>query len=270
MRRAGKERRVRIPGVFERGVTQPDGMQRRQDVQVCCTHHTSRPTEAAMRKQRRTFYLGIVGAGDAGGSAGHWPSAGHSSYPEREAQPDRDIRHRHADAAGSDPSDWATKRSSRRKRRLRSNAGRLKGIWPETRPATRTARPRRPAETAPAAPPAMSAATTRSGLTGARPPLESTVGTRRRIITDPPNGRHPPRTERGAARAAERAALFRENTGTAWWTIKRAWMHRVRMTTQKSARSPSGVFLASARPAGRRCCRRSTTTSSGSCRLTTT
>ena len=40
------------------------------------------------------------------------------------------------------------------------------------------------------------------------------------IITDPPNGRHPPRTERAAARAAERAVLFRENTGTAWWIIE--------------------------------------------------
>src|SRR5271169_1888899 len=29
MRPAGKARRVRIPGVFERGATQPDGMQRR-------------------------------------------------------------------------------------------------------------------------------------------------------------------------------------------------------------------------------------------------
>ncbi len=40
------------------------------------------------------------------------------------------------------------------------------------------------------------------------------------IITDPPNGRHPPMTERSAARASERAALFRENTGTAWWMIE--------------------------------------------------
>ena len=37
------------------------------------------------------------------------------------------------------------------------------------------------------------------------------------IITDPPNGRRPPMTPDAQAAAAERAAFFRPNTGTAWW-----------------------------------------------------
>ena len=37
------------------------------------------------------------------------------------------------------------------------------------------------------------------------------------IITDPPNGRQPPRTEAVRAAAAGRARFFHENDGTAWW-----------------------------------------------------
>ena len=40
------------------------------------------------------------------------------------------------------------------------------------------------------------------------------------IITDPPNGRRPPLTPEARAGAAERAAFFHENTGTAWWLIE--------------------------------------------------
>ena len=40
------------------------------------------------------------------------------------------------------------------------------------------------------------------------------------IITDPPNGRQPARTEAARARAAERAAFARPNSGTAWWMIE--------------------------------------------------
>ena len=40
------------------------------------------------------------------------------------------------------------------------------------------------------------------------------------IITDPPDGRQPPRTEAARARAAARAAFARPNTGTAWWMIE--------------------------------------------------
>ena len=40
------------------------------------------------------------------------------------------------------------------------------------------------------------------------------------IITDPPNGRQPPRTEAARARVAERAAFARPNSGTAWWMIE--------------------------------------------------
>ena len=40
------------------------------------------------------------------------------------------------------------------------------------------------------------------------------------IITDPPNGRQPPRTAQARARAAERAAFARPNSGTAWWMIE--------------------------------------------------
>ena len=40
------------------------------------------------------------------------------------------------------------------------------------------------------------------------------------IITDPPNGRQPPRTEAARARTAERAAFARPNSGTAWWMIE--------------------------------------------------
>ena len=37
------------------------------------------------------------------------------------------------------------------------------------------------------------------------------------IITDPANGRRPPLTAAARTAAAERAAFFRPNTGTAWW-----------------------------------------------------
>ncbi|MEO2196158.1 MAG: hypothetical protein ABGY72_08705, partial [bacterium] len=37
------------------------------------------------------------------------------------------------------------------------------------------------------------------------------------IITDPPNGRQPPRTEANRAAMAARAGSFRSNSGTAWW-----------------------------------------------------
>ena len=37
------------------------------------------------------------------------------------------------------------------------------------------------------------------------------------IITDPANGRRPPLTPAARTAAAERAAFFRPNTGTAWW-----------------------------------------------------
>ncbi len=37
------------------------------------------------------------------------------------------------------------------------------------------------------------------------------------IITDPKNGRRPPLTPEAKKRAAERAKLFQENTGKAWW-----------------------------------------------------
>ena len=37
------------------------------------------------------------------------------------------------------------------------------------------------------------------------------------IITDPPNGRQPPRQPEVAQRAAARARFFRKNTGVAWW-----------------------------------------------------
>ncbi|TDI47973.1 MAG: hypothetical protein E2P02_02270 [Acidobacteria bacterium] len=37
------------------------------------------------------------------------------------------------------------------------------------------------------------------------------------IIVDPPNGRRPPLTPSGRKAAMARLALFRENTGTAWW-----------------------------------------------------
>ena len=40
------------------------------------------------------------------------------------------------------------------------------------------------------------------------------------IVTDPPNGRQPPMTPAGRTRMAEFLALFRENTGTAWWMIE--------------------------------------------------
>ena len=40
------------------------------------------------------------------------------------------------------------------------------------------------------------------------------------IITDPANGRRPPLTPEAQATAAERAALFRPNSGTAWWLIE--------------------------------------------------
>ncbi len=37
------------------------------------------------------------------------------------------------------------------------------------------------------------------------------------IITDPPNGRQPPRTEANRAAMAARGGSFRPNSGTAWW-----------------------------------------------------
>ncbi len=37
------------------------------------------------------------------------------------------------------------------------------------------------------------------------------------IITDPPNGRQPPRTEANRAAMAARGGSFRANSGTAWW-----------------------------------------------------
>jgi hypothetical protein len=37
------------------------------------------------------------------------------------------------------------------------------------------------------------------------------------IITDPPNGRQPPRTEANRAAMAARGGSFRSNSGTAWW-----------------------------------------------------
>ena len=37
------------------------------------------------------------------------------------------------------------------------------------------------------------------------------------IITDPPNGRQPPRTEANRAAMASRGGSFRSNSGTAWW-----------------------------------------------------
>ena len=40
------------------------------------------------------------------------------------------------------------------------------------------------------------------------------------IIVDPENGRHPPLTATASAQAAERASLYRENSGSAWWMIE--------------------------------------------------
>ena len=40
------------------------------------------------------------------------------------------------------------------------------------------------------------------------------------IITDPPNGRQPPRTEEATARAAARARNRRANDGIAWWILE--------------------------------------------------
>ena len=81
------------------------------------------------------------------------------------------------------------------------------------------------------------------------------------IIVDPPDGRQPPLTAAARERLAELAGSRRPNTGTAWWMIENGPQRsRPPTTTPKSARSPSAACSGSARRAGRRCCRCSTTT----------
>ena len=60
------------------------------------------------------------------------------------------------------------------------------------------------------------------------------------IITDPPNGRQPPRTEAVRAAAAGRARFFHENDGTAWWLEDD--LNALGPTTiQRFGRTPSAV-----------------------------
>ena len=78
------------------------------------------------------------------------------------------------------------------------------------------------------------------------------------IITNPKNGRRPPLTPQAEKRASARAKMFQSNTGEAWWV--KEGLETGPYDDPEIRPLPERCLLGSARPAARRCFRRSTTT----------
>ena len=137
--------------------------------------------------------------------------------PRRLPGPVGHLRHGNADAAAAAQRSGDPRSRSRKRKPRPSPSGSVSATSSGTRRATRIVKPRQPAETDRVAPPVTSGGYNTFWIDRGAGAFQIDGQWRTSIITDPEDGRQPPRTDEARAAAAARAGRFRANTGVASW-----------------------------------------------------